>query len=451
MFVLKDNMSVGANNGRAVLVDQEGDEPVKYLSHKYSLILFSLLYFDSMEECIAFLCKRSAADQHIEEDIEAFVQTNEHCLQKLDATKSEAQKMKAVSLLQKLSHPDQRNAGNEYRLDFPVKLVWIPTFKCNRSCRYCGVARLDAEENECKIPFSKVMERLEEAVRGGVTSVVIHGGEPLFCYDENIFTALKFLRDHHVDIKISTKNHISPGMAKRLADTGLHEIQLSLDTVDEDLLEALYGEKNYLPRFQNSVANLKSVGIDIRLNIVVSTINYQYISELLVYLSSLGVEKVILSHYRSGGETEEDFSLSLNQRTWLFKEIRKNKRNFSFKKFRFFPYEPVPPAQERPLCESCRVAMLVLPNGTCCYCDFLSEDSRFILGDLHEQTIEDVWYSKEVERFFNPLADFSRGSRCADCSGFDYCVKRGYCFLKMNRDQILSPDYVCAECGGNRL
>lgn len=449
MFVLKDNIIVGYSLRRVVLIDLKDQLKTKYLNTKSSFILYSLLNFNNNQDCINFLTEFSLFQNEQNSDIENDIISLKNYLENYltySAYVLNENDSKNINL-KRLLESDSVKLRNKFRLDYPVKLVWIPTWKCNKNCLYCGVKKIGPAEPETQIPVSIIYERFQEAIDNGVKEVSIHGGDPLFCYNDEIYNIINFLTRNQIDVNISTKNHISLDKAKKLKNSGLKKVQLSIDTIDEKLCKLLYNDTKYVEQFGDSVKNLKTIGIEPTINIVLSTINYKGIIDLLNYLKSLDIQEITISNFRKGPINTTDYSINIEQQKWLFSEFTKNINNLNFKKLSYSPFDPeLKSAKEKAICESCRVSLVIVPDGRICYCDFLTTNDRFLFGNLNNQTIKEIWECDELNTILSPSKKQFEGSNCIKCSSFDECIERGLCFLTSDSIKIFSPDYKSIEC-----
>lgn len=450
MFVFKSNVNIGYSSGRIVLIDAAGDEETRYLTIRSSMLLIALININKEIERYEFLVDNNIAPDKVtaKRMLQKFIPTILEFVYELDDfLPIDSSKLRKINIQKLTKYANEKNL-NQFRLDFPASIVWVPTWKCNRSCTYCGVAKIRPDADEKRLSKERVYHMIDELIELGISSISIHGGEPLFLYDEEIYSILKYLSTNGISyISISTKNHITKEMAKRLKDCGLRELQLSLDATDDDVLYKIYGEKNYLSKFESSVKHLQAEGIKVKVNIVASQLNYKYIPKLLVYLNNLLINVVTMSPYRLGPVNTIDYSLSEKEADWLGKEIMNIRDTFVFDKRSLFTKPTTQyKAYERPVCEAGRMSMLFLPDGSGCYCDYLSEKRNFIFGNLENQSIEEIWHSQELIKFLNPDRKEFIGTICYECKQLSLCLKKGLCYLQTPIDRTYGPDFKCAEC-----
>jgi radical SAM protein with 4Fe4S-binding SPASM domain len=143
-------------------------------------------------------------------------------------------------------------------------------------------------------------------------------------------------------------------------------------------------------------------------------------------------------------------------REYLMKNIENGKYQFGIN----LPYIPVnyeDYSQEekseiffkRNPCSANLSSMYILPDGKVTICEELYWHPRFILGDINEQSIMEIWNSKKAKDLFHIKQDsFRKESACSSCSEFAKC--RAYKHICW-RDTILAygadnwdyPDQFC--------
>ncbi len=114
------------------------------------------------------------------------------------------------------------------------------TDRCNYRCTYCmpedGVDLLPKEE---LLTFEEI-ERLVRVFAGlGVRRVRLTGGEPTIRRDAVGLIARLVAVPGIDDVVMTTNGHRLPELSQQLAQAGLAEVNVSLDTLDEDRFRAL--------------------------------------------------------------------------------------------------------------------------------------------------------------------------------------------------------------------
>lgn len=92
----------------------------------------------------------------------------------------------------------------------------------------------------------------------------------------------------------------------------------------------------------------------------------------------------------------------------------------------------------------------MLPNGEVIQCEQLPYTTETILGDLRQQSLEELWSSEKVLAFINPpeRSHYPEHTPCSSCKEEDYqiCHKRyGICLQDsfMYYQNLTSPDIRC--------
>jgi GTP 3',8-cyclase len=109
------------------------------------------------------------------------------------------------------------------------------TDKCNLRCVYCmppeGVRMLDHDD---LLSFEEITELAKVAVSWGVRKVRLTGGEPLLRRGiENLVSLLSGIPGI-ADLSMTTNGTLLAAKAEKLAASGLHRINISLDTINPE-------------------------------------------------------------------------------------------------------------------------------------------------------------------------------------------------------------------------
>ena len=109
------------------------------------------------------------------------------------------------------------------------------TDRCNLRCLYCmpeeGIRLLDHKEI---LSFEEIVNVVRTAVEVGITKLRITGGEPLV--RKGITDLIRMISeiDGIKDFGLTTNGILLEQFASDLAKAGLHRVNISLDTVDQD-------------------------------------------------------------------------------------------------------------------------------------------------------------------------------------------------------------------------
>ncbi len=107
------------------------------------------------------------------------------------------------------------------------------TDRCNLRCTYCmpesGIRLMPHDEI---LRYEEILDVVKEAVRIGVDKIRITGGEPLVRKGIESLVAMIAGLEGVKDLALTTNGVLLGEYAKKLAEAGLHRVNISLDTVD---------------------------------------------------------------------------------------------------------------------------------------------------------------------------------------------------------------------------
>lgn len=109
------------------------------------------------------------------------------------------------------------------------------TDRCNLRCKYCipaeGIKKVSRDEI---LKFEELIEIIKVAVKCGVNKVRITGGEPLVRLGVEDFIKEVATIKGIEDLALTTNGILLKQKAKKLKDAGLHRVNISLDTLNEE-------------------------------------------------------------------------------------------------------------------------------------------------------------------------------------------------------------------------
>ena len=109
------------------------------------------------------------------------------------------------------------------------------TDRCNLRCTYCMPAEgVRLMEHKDILSFEEIEEVIRTAVTMGITKVRITGGEPLVRKGVLSLVEKIAVIPGISDFGLTTNGILLSEFARKLADAGLHRINISLDTLDPE-------------------------------------------------------------------------------------------------------------------------------------------------------------------------------------------------------------------------
>ena len=211
------------------------------------------------------------------------------------------------------------------RLQRPLRELRMSVIdRCNFRCTYCMPAD-SLHGRGIFLPLVKLLtdHEIKDLVQAfvdlGVRKLRITGGEPLVRPGlPGLIQALAAI-PKLTDIALTTNGVILPRLADDLAAAGLGRITVSLDTLDEAILDRMSGGKAKLSQILNGISAAESAGFThIKINTVVQRgVNDHTILDLLAHFRGSGHSVRLIEYMDVGNSNHWNLSEVVPSAEWI--------------------------------------------------------------------------------------------------------------------------------------
>lgn len=318
----------------------------------------------------------------------------------------------------------------------PYSVVYIVTHRCNHRCIYCYAGASPDVSEEGWLPFKRLEILFKEMGQLEVAMINFSGGEPFVRKDLPDLAIMAL--DHGIFPWISTKARVSKQVAFRLAKAGLPLIQISIDSLNNEVQGYLCNTRGALNSLLDTLNAFLEAGVDVCTHTVVTSVNIKEIPETVDSLLSMGVRTCVLSPYvRSFGRHADSLFASEEQWAALFdwyetecdrkrvqlryaSAVRQslNSRSHSDK------WNPSG-------CTGGREGLAILPDGKVALCERLAYYPDALVGSVRNHSLREVWSSDELLHMVYPPQEVFAGTACERCPEYERCVRDGMrCYVR---------------------
>lgn len=107
---------------------------------------------------------------------------------------------------------------------------------------------------------------------------------------------------------------------------------------------------------------------------------------------------------------------------------------------------------ERSVCAGNYLQLFILPDGNVTICEELYWHPKFIVGNILEQSLNEIWNSKAaLNLYYLKQSDISEKSPCKTCKDYEICrIPKQVCYRDIVRKYGEKywdyPDVNCPKC-----
>lgn len=268
----------------------------------------------------------------------------------------------------------------------PISMYLCITNKCHNNCIYCSAKNRTSEKELTKEEWIKVIGELQDM---SIPIIGITGGEPLV--REDIFDIIKSIDIRSTTVLFTSGFNLSYEKAKKLKDSGLFSIGISLDSYDKDTHNKNRNNENAFDYALEALRNANKAGLYTMAQTVISKENLE--EEKLFRLFKLakdnGAHEVkILEPILSGNLLTEkqlnNFLYNESDREKLIKIQHKANKRSDLPKITTFAYTE---SEAKFGCGAGNQHSYISSSGELYPCDFVPMS----FGNVKEESIKRLW------------------------------------------------------------
>lgn len=337
---------------------------------------------------------------------------------------------------------------------------------CYTDCYYCYADK--RIPTSCKISLMRLKEVIAEAKKLNVVSIDLIGGEVfLYKYWKELLKELVSVGYYPF---ISTKLPLSESMVADFQELSL-PLQFSLDSlIPSTLVDMLNVSERYRNDVVKTLSLLNKYNIPIAVhtiltqrNITISDMQSIYdvlknFSNIIYWKPDIGNESIYSRPKYRGKVTPSNDMLA------LVYDFFKNLSSIAPFKIKYEGIEPLGTSDNksslnrdeefrnflnRAYCAGNFSQLFILPDGEVTICEELYWHPHFIIGNIINQDLHQIWTSEKALSLYNVKQhDIAKQSLCSICKVFDTCRKeKQICYRdivrKFGLDNWDRPDILC--------
>lgn len=315
-----------------------------------------------------------------------------------------------------------------------LSMVLVLNENCALHCIYCFSDSKKGSLTKQFMPRELALKAIREGSKMGVIRVMLGGGEPLLY--PYLLDLIKEARKFGMEVELSTKGiFLDEKLASALKKSGLHELQISLDTIDSEVYQKL----TQVPALDKAIRGLF---FSIRYNILtrvrptLTSLNIDDFDKLCLFLLKMGVKRivgVVLKPYGRALKKMQDLIPSVEQ----IKITQSKVQNLIDKEIVAIQYDSMGDVGP---CAGGKFVVAIYPDGDVSFCDSLGIlRKHFLLGNLNTHSLKEIWYSPSTDKY-KSLPQYSECKKCKNFyTCFGGCPLNSYALWK----SFQKPDPLC--------
>jgi MoaA/NifB/PqqE/SkfB family radical SAM enzyme len=205
-----------------------------------------------------------------------------------------------------------------FRSDKPRHVTVNVTDKCNQHCIYCEIGKGIPSDSNRSLSVPDLKWIIDEMAANGIRKLSLCGGEPLLF--KGLFETIAYAGDKNIKTSVTsngmTLHGINPDEVAMLQNTKT-QINISLDSLDENIESRTRGSKSALSNALKSISRLQEANIPVTLLCAISKYNFHQLFDFVKQAVELGIRQILFqpviyfSNYPDRKTIDEKASLNV--------------------------------------------------------------------------------------------------------------------------------------------
>lgn len=308
------------------------------------------------------------------------------------------------------------------------------TNRCNMKCFYCYNASSILDNPVVDLSLEALEKVILDSRAGKVSNWFLSGGEPLlYPYLDDL---LQLFQNNGISPKIATNGSLlTPPIVDKLISYGVGSVQVSIDTLDENVFRRMNGANpGVLRKIQENLKYVIQSPLRTVVSSTITSLNYTTLPSLLLHLLDMGVDSYTTYLLTPGSISHQEAKYNLDNSELpgltdrLLDCYHKNSQTKIVDiNFPWFLKSEIYKKWKEKLelryhgCGAGIFTLSIKANGDASPC-ICQGSEEFVFGNIKHATIDEIWRSEKLKLY---RMNYLEITECAGCEFLRDC--RGGC------------------------
>ena len=321
-----------------------------------------------------------------------------------------------------------------YKNGFLSSLLIELTYKCNLKCIHCYN---DKDRQEKQITFEEIKPVIDDAIKLGVFSITLTGGECTL--DKDFLKIARYIRERKLSLSIFSNGQTfydNPELCSEFISLYPSMIHFSLYSMDEDVHDKITGVKGSHKKTLSVIKNLAKMNVPVGIKCFLTKYNIDSPEKIKNFAKEIGVSVSFdMTLLQNKDKSNKEVSVDISQ----MNELYKNKSALFYKNIHKFDAKQIRNLNSI-MCKGGHYFFSIDPNLDVYPCASLKEK----FGSLKNTSLLDIRSDKNTK-----LTNFLRlrKSDLKECYTEEYCNYCSYCMgiAKADNGFLKKSETCCAH------